>query len=81
MKRFILLAVLVEHFLLNFVVEIQIGKNLEQHSTMVSILASGPSCLRQDSQHSQIFFRGKFVDVGEINQQNSKVDSGLKMLI
>ena len=31
----------------------------EQHSTMVGILASGPSYLRFDSFHSQNYFRGK----------------------
>ena len=34
-----------------------------QHSTMVSILASRPSCPRFHSQHFQNCFRGKSIDV------------------
>ena len=39
-----------------------------QHSTMVSRLASGYSCPRFDSQHSQNYFRRKIVGVAEVNQ-------------
>ena len=35
---------------------------------MVSILASRPSCPRFDSQRSQKNFRGKIVNVAEVNQ-------------
>ena len=41
---------------------------------MVSILASGHSCLGFDSQNSHKFFRGKIVDVTEVNQQHSLED-------
>ena len=47
-----------------------------QHSTMVSKLASGPSCTRFDSQHSQKKFRGKIIDVAEINQRGWLEESG-----
>ena len=42
---------------------------------MVSILASRPSCPGFESQHSEIFFRGKIVDVAESNQQRSLEES------
>ena len=47
-----------------------------QHSTMVSKLASGPSCTRFDSQHSQKNFRGKIIDVAEVNQRRWLEESG-----
>ena len=43
---------------------------------MVSILASGPSSLRFDSQCSPKKFRGKIVDVAGVNQQRCSEESG-----
>ena len=50
---------------------------------MVSKLASHPTAPGSIPQHSQIFFRGKIINVGEVNQGTGlrKLDSGLKMLI
>ena len=47
-----------------------------QHSTMVRILASGPSCPGFDSQHCQKHFRGKIVDVPEAHHQRRLEESG-----
>ena len=55
-----------------------------QHSTMVSKLASGPSCPGFYSQHSRNILRGKFLSMllRLINgAAERKVDSGLKMSI
>ena len=43
---------------------------------IVGILASGPSCHRLDSQHSQIFLEIKFVHLAEINQWRCLEESG-----
>ena len=40
---------------------------------MISILASGPSCPGFDSQN---YFRGKIVDVTEVNQWRCLEESG-----
>ena len=48
-----------------------------QHGTMVSRLASGPSCPRFDSQHSQKEFQKKIiVNVAEVNQWPCIEESG-----
>ena len=44
------------------------GMRGAEHRTMVSILASGPSCPGFESQCSRIFFRGIIVDFAEVNQ-------------
>ena len=56
---------------------------LGQHSTMVSLPASKPSCPKFDSTHSPIFSREKIVDVADVNQLRyiEEVNSDLKMLI
>ena len=48
---------------------------MEQHCTMVSILATGPSCPRFDSQHSQKFGEEKIVNVSEVNQRRCLEES------
>ena len=50
---------------------------------MDSKLASHPTAPGSIPQHSQNFFRGKIINVGEVNQGTGlrKLDSGLKMLI
>ena len=52
------------------------SKREEQLSTMVSILASGPSCPGFDSQHSLKNFRGKNVNVAEVNQHRCLEERG-----
>ena len=47
-----------------------------EHSKMVSILASRPSCIGFDSQRSQKKFRGTIVDVPEVNQWHCLEESG-----
>ena len=47
-----------------------------QHSTIVSVLASRPSCPWFDSQHSRIFSVEKTVDVSEVNQWRCLEESG-----
>ena len=47
-----------------------------QLSTMLSILASRSSCPRFDYHHSQFFFRGKIVNVAEVNQERCLEESG-----
>ena len=47
-----------------------------QYSTMVSILASGPSCPRFDSRHIQNFSGEIFFNVAEANQQRWFAESG-----
>ena len=48
----------------------------EQHSTIVSIIASRPSCPWFDSRCSQNIFRGKIIDVSEVNQHRYFEESG-----
>ena len=50
---------------------------------MVSILASGPNHSGFVTKHSRKNFRGKFVNVAEVNNGSAKrqKDSNLKMLI
>ena len=43
---------------------------------MVSILATGPSCLCFDSQHSWNLFGEKIVDVADVNPQRCLEESG-----
>ena len=43
---------------------------------MVRILASQPKCPVFDSQHSQKIFRGKNINVAEVNQQRRLRESG-----
>ena len=52
------------------------NENRGQHSTIVGIIASGPSCPGFDSQHSQKKFKVKIVNVSEFNQQCSLVERG-----
>ena len=47
-----------------------------QHTTMVRILASRPSCPCFESMCSQKNFRAKIVDVAEVNQWRCLEESG-----
>ena len=49
---------------------------LWQHSAMVSVIASGPSYPGFHSQRSQKNFRGRVVDVAEVNQPSCLEESG-----
>ena len=47
-----------------------------QYSTIVNRLASAPSCPRFNSQHSQNYFRGKIINIAEVNQRHCLEESG-----
>ena len=43
---------------------------------MLSVIASRPSYPQFDSQHSRKFFRGKIINVAQVNQQRCLEESG-----
>ena len=47
-----------------------------QHSAMVSIIASGPSCPGLDFPHYRNIFRGKTDNVADVNKWNCIEGSG-----